>query len=101
MFDLGILCSLLGLAYVLVVIVLGLVAPNPIGGWSSLMAVVLVIGGIQMTMMGILGECLWRTLEAARRRPTSFVEETVGWESPAEAQATEPETQLAGREFAT
>jgi hypothetical protein len=43
-------------------------------GWTSLMVVVLVIGGIQMTMMGILGEYLWRALDEARHRPRYNVE---------------------------
>jgi dolichol-phosphate mannosyltransferase len=34
------------------------------------------MGGVQMMMLGVLGEYLWRTLEAARHRPTFFVEET-------------------------
>ncbi len=29
-----------------------------------------------MMMLGVLGEYLWRTLEAARRRPIYFLEET-------------------------
>jgi dolichol-phosphate mannosyltransferase len=41
-----------------------------------LIVVVLVLGGVQMMMLGILGEYLWRTLEAARQRPTYFLEET-------------------------
>ena len=49
---------------------------SPTEGWSSLMVVVLVIGGIQMLMMGVLGEYLWRALDEARRRPVYTVETT-------------------------
>lgn len=73
---LGILCSLSGFAYALLVIVLRLRNSTPVQGWSSLMVVVLVLGGVQMMMLGVLGEYLWRTLEAARRRPIYFLEET-------------------------
>jgi dolichol-phosphate mannosyltransferase len=38
------------------------------------MLVVLVIGGFQMIMMGILGEYLWRTLDEYRRRPIYLIE---------------------------
>lgn len=72
---LGMLCSLLGLAYTLVVILLRLAAGTPVQGWWSLMVAVLVMGGVQMMMLGILGEYLWRTLEAARKRPVYFLEE--------------------------
>jgi len=44
-------------------------------GWSSLMVVVLLLGGIQMIFLGLLGEYLWRTYEAARSRPLYVVDE--------------------------
>lgn len=53
------------------------VVGHPTEGWSSLMVVVLVMGGLQMVMSGILGEYLWRTLEEARRRPRYLVEEVL------------------------
>jgi polyisoprenyl-phosphate glycosyltransferase len=42
-------------------------------GWTSLMIVMLMIGGIQMLTIGILGEYLWRTLEQTRIRPMYLV----------------------------
>ncbi len=50
----------------------------PVRGWASLMVVVLVIGGIQMLMMGVLGEYLWRALDESRRRPRFLIESTTG-----------------------
>lgn len=49
---------------------------NPIAGWSSLIVVVLILGGIQMMMMGVLGEYVWRALDESRRRPLYLVEDT-------------------------
>ena len=72
---LGVACSLLGFAYALLVIVVRLETKTPVQGWASLIVVVLVLGGLQMMMLGVLGEYLWRTLEAARHRPTYFLEE--------------------------
>ena len=66
----GMFCSLSGFAYALLVIILRLRNSTPVQGWSSLIVVVLVLGGVQMMMLGVLGEYLWRTLEAARRRPS-------------------------------
>jgi polyisoprenyl-phosphate glycosyltransferase len=83
---LGMLCSLLGFAYALLVIALRLRNSAPVQGWSSLIVVVLVLGGFQMMMLGVLGEYLWRTLEAARRRPIYFMEETSAPDSAGEAQ---------------
>ena len=78
---LGMICSLLGFVYALVIIILRLVASTPLMGWASLMVVVLVIGGIQMTMLGVIGEYLWRTLEESRRRPRYFLEDSYGLET--------------------
>jgi len=73
---LGMLFSFLGFGYALVVVMTRLMTRTPVQGWSSLIVVVLVLGGVQMMMLGILGEYLWRTLEAARQRPIYFLEET-------------------------
>jgi dolichol-phosphate mannosyltransferase len=50
---------------------------RPPEGWASLMVVVLVIGGIQMLMMGVLGEYLWRAFDEGRRRPPFIIEDVV------------------------
>ncbi len=71
----GIVCSLVGFLYAALVVYLRMFSATPIQGWASLIVVILVLGGLQMTMLGVLGEYLWRTLEAARRRPRFFVEE--------------------------
>lgn len=70
---LGIIVALIGFIYAAVIIV-NAIKGNPIQGWSSLMLVVLVIGGFQMIMMGILGEYLWRALDESRRRPMYLIE---------------------------
>ncbi len=74
---LGMACSVLGFLYALIIVVLRLAAAQPIQGWASTMVIVLLLGGVQMTMLGVLGEYLWRTLEAARRRPQYFIEDSL------------------------
>lgn len=70
---LGVCTAFAGFAYAALVIYNALIG-EPAEGWSSLMVVVLVVGGLQMLMMGILGEYLWRTLDEARRRPRYTIE---------------------------
>ncbi|HLB45533.1 MAG TPA: glycosyltransferase, partial [Anaerolineales bacterium] len=70
----GFLAAVLGFAYAAVVIV-NVIAGRPIEGWSSLMVVVLMMSGVQMLMLGVLGEYLWRALDESRRRPPYLVEE--------------------------
>jgi dolichol-phosphate mannosyltransferase len=92
---LGMIFSLLGFAYAILVIVLRIMTRTPVQGWSSLIVVALVMGGVQMMMLGILGEYLWRTLEAARHRPAYFLEET------SESEAGETLAQKVERRFGT
>lgn len=79
---LGLLIALMGFAYAAVVI-WNACAGRPPGGWSSLMVVVLVLGGLQMLMMGVLGEYLWRALGESRRRPGYLIEDVTPEEMPA------------------
>lgn len=43
-------------------------------GWTALMIFIAFTGGLQMTMLGVLGEYVWRTLDEVRRRPSHVVE---------------------------
>lgn len=44
-------------------------------GWASLMCIILLTSGIIMLMLGMLGEYIWRTLDASRNRPPFIIEE--------------------------
>lgn len=46
----------------------------PIIGWASIMCVILLSSGLILSMLGILGEYLWRTLDASRERPTFIID---------------------------
>ncbi|MCH5279874.1 MAG: glycosyltransferase family 2 protein [Lachnospiraceae bacterium] len=48
---------------------------TPILGWASLMCVVLFSFGCMMLMLGILGEYVWRALDASRNRPPYLIDE--------------------------
>lgn len=71
----GLITALLGFLYAGLVVVNALCGRPP-AGWTSLMVVVLVVGGVQMLMLGVLGEYLWRALDEARRRPRYVIEST-------------------------
>src|SRR5687767_8911430 len=73
------LCGMLGAAlalFGLAIAVYGLAArglgPLAVVGWITALA------GLQLAALGVLGEYLWRALDAARRRPAYFVEREVG-----------------------
>ena len=73
----GVIVALLGFLYAGAVLV-NAFRGRPIQGWTSLIIVVLLLGGMQMIMMGILGEYLWRALDESRRRPRYLIEGMVG-----------------------
>ena len=69
----GSIAAFVGLCYGMLVLFNALCG-TPIQGWSSLMIVILLLGGFQMAMMGMLGEYLWRTYDEARGRPRYVIE---------------------------
>ncbi len=73
----GIGISLMGFAYALATVVRAMWG-NPIEGWSSLMVVILILGGFQLLMLGILGEYLWRTYDQASGRPRYIINHYYG-----------------------
>jgi glycosyltransferase involved in cell wall biosynthesis len=74
----GLLLAALGFMYALLLIWRKLFFANPVEGWTSLMCVVLVLSGVQLTMLGVLGEYLWRTFDESRRRPRYIIEGSHG-----------------------
>ncbi len=71
----GFLIAGVGFLYALLVIARSLLLGSPLVGWASTMTAILVLGGGQMMMLGILGEYLWRTLDESRSRPGYFIEQ--------------------------
>ncbi|MDK1028175.1 MAG: glycosyltransferase family 2 protein [Anaerolineae bacterium] len=43
-------------------------------GWVTMMLVLTFTAGLQMTLLGILGEYLWRTLDTSRKRPLFVID---------------------------
>ncbi|MCX5829571.1 MAG: glycosyltransferase family 2 protein [Deltaproteobacteria bacterium] len=72
----GFFIALAGFIYAGCVFINGL-RGIPVEGWASMMIVILVIGGMQMLMLGILGEYLWRTLDESKKRPRYIIEKAV------------------------
>ena len=75
MTTLGSVVALLGFIWALRIFILRIIGEVPVKGWAPLMIVVLILSGIQMLMIGIIGEYLWRTLDQVRGRPPYIIEE--------------------------
>lgn len=70
----GIFVAVIGFIYAAIVFANRIWFAEPVPGWTSLILVVLVLGGTQMVMLGIIGEYVWRTLDETRRRPRYVIE---------------------------
>jgi dolichol-phosphate mannosyltransferase len=74
---LGIALATAGFLYALIVIAWHLAGRIRAPGFAALMVVILSVSGVQLILMGVIGEYLWRVLEESRRRPAFLVEEAV------------------------
>ena len=62
----------------LVYIAIGFFSGTAIQGWTSLMLVVVVLGAVQMFVLGMIGEYLGRLYIEAKKRPLYIVAEIAG-----------------------
>lgn len=74
---LGFLFAVFGLFYALYAII-NHNTGNTMPGWTSLLIMILLIGGLQLISLGIIGEYLARVYNETKNRPLYFVKETVG-----------------------
>jgi glycosyltransferase involved in cell wall biosynthesis len=73
----GVLFGVTGFAYAVIVAARAIWWGSPVQGWPALMCVVLITAGVQMMILGVLGEYLWRTYEESRHRPRYIIEERI------------------------
>lgn len=70
----GSVCFFGSLVWSVVLFIQKLVIGIPIQGWTTLMIMLLLTSGLIMLMLGILGEYIWRCLDASRKRPPYIIE---------------------------
>lgn len=73
---LGFVLCVIAFIYICVIMAKTLAFGDPVGGWPSLMCVVLFLGGIQLFCTGILGQYLAKTYLETKKRPNYLVRET-------------------------
>jgi len=72
----GCIVALMGFLYATVIVFARIFGNVPFKGWAPIMILVLVLSGIQMLMLGIIGEYLWRVLDQVRNRLPYIIEKT-------------------------
>jgi len=75
---LGVSSALAGFLLAVWVILSRLLAQHVPQGWASTIAVILFVGGVQMVMLGVIGEYLGRVYDEVRQRPLYVVSTQVG-----------------------
>ena len=78
---LGLIISLFAFVYAAFLAILELTQGN-IPGYTSLMVVILFIGGVQLISLGVIGEYLARIYSEVKGRPLYVVRERIGFEDP-------------------
>lgn len=71
----GFVFFLISIVWILEVIYEAVAIGTPIRGWASLMCLILFSSGMIMVMLGMIGEYIWRTLDASRNRPPFIIDE--------------------------
>ncbi len=77
---LGIVASILGFLYGVYSLYVRFFTNDTVQGWTSLVILILFLGGVQLISIGILGEYLIRVYDETKRRPLFIVRDSLGLE---------------------
>jgi dolichol-phosphate mannosyltransferase len=70
----GVLTSIVAIAYAAFQVIAKLVHGTPVPGFSTTVILIALTSGVQMIMLGVLGEYLWRILDESRKRPVFVID---------------------------
>jgi len=84
--QLGMIVAMFGFMGIILVVVEKVFLHTTAIGWASLMVVILFLGGIQLLMLGIVGEYMGRIYDEVRDRPMYIVRESYNFQPDAEPQ---------------
>lgn len=82
----GIFTAIGAFAYGIFMILNTIIYGNPVAGYPSLIVIVLFLGGVQLTAIGVIGEYLGRIFNETKHRPLYFINEYLPRRSESETQ---------------
>lgn len=71
----GVFSFVASIIWAIIVLVSKIIGDIAVQGWTTLFIFVLFSFGITMISLGILGEYIWRTFDASRKRPPYIIED--------------------------
>lgn len=78
---LGLLISMASFLYATYVVVKTLVYGVDVPGYSSLIVIILFLGGVQLVVMGLMGEYIGRIYKEVKGRPIYVVDRVIGFDA--------------------
>ena len=71
----GTIISLLAFIFLFYIVIKTMIFKNHVHGWASMTSIILFLGGIQLLVIGIIGEYLGRIFNEVKNRPVYFIKE--------------------------
>ena len=68
------------IAYFVYILIANALWGVPVQGWASLVAVVLFIGCVQLTILGMMGQYIGRMYDELKGRPLYLIADLVGFD---------------------
>ncbi len=73
----GFLVTFLGAILATILVIAKVKGDSPFDGFTLIACSVLIIGGVQISLTGVLGSYIWRIYDAIRERPSSTIERVI------------------------
>lgn len=73
----GLGISLLSFCYAIIIGISRFIFGNPIEGWTTIVVLITIFGGLILLTLGIIGEYIWRILDETRKRPSFIIEKVI------------------------
>ncbi len=73
--GLGVIMTIIAFLYLAFVIIKYLLVGDPVAGWATIICLILFIGGLQLTMLGVIGQYLAKTYMETKNRPHYIISE--------------------------
>lgn len=77
---LGTIISLISFIYLVEIIIQTIITGKEVPGYASIMCVILILGGIQLIVLGLIGEYIAKSYLEVKKRPIYIAKTTLGFD---------------------